>query len=478
MVRQVNPLRTPGWKAALAVAVAVGALLWHLLACTESPMAFSPGGDLAFVTMEPYAGGESRRESLILAGPRAYRLMILSKDGKLRVLEETTRHMLLAPGWSRDGKRLCYLRIPLLSGKALEQMRATARKRKELYGRATSRPAVEWPLEQGQPRPAEAPTTQADDDEGPDGMPPLENVVEFLERVYTGPLVPLTLVVRDANTGKVLSTDEVELPLLGMEDEEEEEVDFMLAYTRIRPQWGPKGEWVYLCGGQAAVAVRPNAGSFRVITASAENAVLSPDGRTLATIQEGAVGFFSTDGASAVYRRWQMTDDFPSMAWIDNRTLALLEHVKEGEKLLHRLHRIRRDGSAAKSTLLRLPKHAYDDDRNPGQLAIAPDGKHMAIAYEKDVFFMKASGQVLRHWRSENEIRAQPTFTPDSRHVAMKCFTKEDEDEVGYLRVAWIVYYTPDGKEVRRVKIPPIRPGTTRSASRPATAPAAEEASD
>ena len=74
MVRPMNDVRTPGWKAILAVTVAAGALLWHVLACTESPMAFSPGGkDLAFVTMNPYD-----RQDVHLAGKRLYRLCVRS----------------------------------------------------------------------------------------------------------------------------------------------------------------------------------------------------------------------------------------------------------------------------------------------------------------------------------------------------------------------------------------------------------------
>ena len=39
------------WKATLFVLAGCGVLLWHLLACVESPMAFSPQGDLAFTVL-------------------------------------------------------------------------------------------------------------------------------------------------------------------------------------------------------------------------------------------------------------------------------------------------------------------------------------------------------------------------------------------------------------------------------------------
>ena len=40
-------------KATLAVLAGCALLLWHVLACVESPMAFSPEGDLAFTTVGP-----------------------------------------------------------------------------------------------------------------------------------------------------------------------------------------------------------------------------------------------------------------------------------------------------------------------------------------------------------------------------------------------------------------------------------------
>ena len=86
---------------------ASGILLWHVLACTESPMAFSPDGQsLAFVTMEPYEGEGNPG----LAGPHCYRLMVVGNRQELRVLEEITNVMLTAPALSPDGSQLCYVR--------------------------------------------------------------------------------------------------------------------------------------------------------------------------------------------------------------------------------------------------------------------------------------------------------------------------------------------------------------------------------
>ena len=70
MVRRLN---RDGWKALPLVVLAVGGLLWHVLACVESPMASAPNGDLAFTTMTPYAADNLA----CLRGTHTYRLMVL-----------------------------------------------------------------------------------------------------------------------------------------------------------------------------------------------------------------------------------------------------------------------------------------------------------------------------------------------------------------------------------------------------------------
>ena len=113
MVRRLN---TDGWKALPLVVLAVGGLVWHVLACVESPMAFSPGGDLAFVTMDPYAQGDD----LVMAGGHTYRLMVLPAAAtEVKVLEESSHWMITAPDFSADGRRLAYFRIPLLTPEGL-----------------------------------------------------------------------------------------------------------------------------------------------------------------------------------------------------------------------------------------------------------------------------------------------------------------------------------------------------------------------
>jgi hypothetical protein len=97
MVRHVVAARPRRWMALLAILIAGGGLLWHILACMESPMAFSPDGKtLAFVTMEPL--GDIDKQPL--PGEHAFRLMVLTQDRKIRVLEQSVDEMLTAPGFS------------------------------------------------------------------------------------------------------------------------------------------------------------------------------------------------------------------------------------------------------------------------------------------------------------------------------------------------------------------------------------------
>jgi hypothetical protein len=111
MFATLSRVATRSRIAGLMVLVAAGTLLWHVLACVESPMAFSPDGkDLAFVTMEPF-----ELKGLHLAGPHCFRLFVLSGGKDLRVIEQTTEAILTAPAYSPDGKQICYLRIPLLT---------------------------------------------------------------------------------------------------------------------------------------------------------------------------------------------------------------------------------------------------------------------------------------------------------------------------------------------------------------------------
>jgi dipeptidyl aminopeptidase/acylaminoacyl peptidase len=450
----IRPTARGAWKAGLALAVVAGGLLWHVLACIESPMAFSPDGErLAFVTMEPYAGGRGAN----LPGAQTYRLMILAGGKDLRVLEETSAAMLTGPAWSPDGKRIAYLRIPLLTEAQREARAEATKRRQELFDQAKQvepepkdRPEskeVPAAIPYGQPPSGEPPPQEADfAEEG--SLPPLDKQYEFFRELTANIPFPAALVVRDAADGKVVSTTQVDLLL------DESDNSYPMVCLTVRPQYDPEGKWVYFCAGKVLMAVDPAAGKRRILAAPAALAALSPDGKTLAVLQEDALSLLATDGSLAVHRRWDTEHiSMGGMAWLDKDTVAILRCGASGEDDARAvaIDRVRTDGTVGKPITLDLPPQ---EAQNTGELAVAPNGKAMVLAYEHGVFFLKSSGKVVRHWESEDEVLTQPTFSPDSKRVAFKSFWKEGDKEPE--RVGTIVFFSADGKELSRAEIPPV----------------------
>ena len=452
MVRQVSERRPGAWKAGLVVSIAAGALLWHLLACTESPMAFSPAGDqLALVTMEPF-GGEG---DTAVRGQRTYRLMIVKGARRLRTVEQTSDAILSAPAYSPDGKRLCYLRIPLFTEERIELLRERAKKFREIREEATA-PGDESPATQP------AKTMESEDLT----LPPVEGVIKAVEGALTcGPL-KAELVVRDAETDAVISVLPVELPI-----EDYDADTFAALYVYLRPQYSPDGQWVYVATGTVAIAFDPVARKQRFLAVAALVALLSPDGKTLAVIQEDAIGFVGTDGQKAVYRRWKVEETLSPFAimWKDNRTLAFLEQREKGESEELWLRFLDADGTADRIKPIKLPIDE-DADELPF-LAMSPDGKRMAMGGVNRAVFFSADGKIVGRWSVEKAeetlVVTSPTFTPDSKQVAFK-LVDMDEDGGGTLAV---VFFTPDGTLLTRVNIQPVPPSP---ASAPATTRAGE----
>ena len=439
MVRHVKD--TPAtWKAMLAITVAAGALLWHLLACTESPMAFSPSGeDLVFVTAEPAPFGD---KALPAKGKQVYRLMVLTGGKKLRVIEQTSDEMLTAPAYSPDGKQVCYLRIKLRSREEME----AADKRME--GRNKQWEKLMPPRPEGADLPATEDLT----------LPPVEDMAEIVKLAFTGEPLPAALVVRDAKTWKVISTVWVDFP---PRDYGAEALSMM--YSLIRLQYSPDGKWIYYWDTQAAVAVNLQAKKRRILAAPARIPTLSPDGKMLAIYLEKAIGLVSTDGQVAIYRRLKGEVAPLGLTWKDKQTLAVLTESKPGkdrEEAEWKIHLFKTDGTVAESIPLKLPE--LELGKVFLELALAPNGRHMIVCSGQDVLFMKADGKVLKHWKAGDKevMMFRPTFTPDSKRVAFKRLTGKDE----LTRVSAIVFFTPEGKEIGRVAIPAAK----RSASKPA----------
>jgi hypothetical protein len=206
MIRNV---RTPRWKALLAVSVAGAALLWHVLACMESPMAFSPGGKhLAFVATE-----YGKATTQPVAGERHWRLIVVSEAKRARLVEQTDRYMLTAPAYSPNGQHLCYFRVALPTRREAEKLRQDAERRREQL--KALEPFRETRLASEPDAGAAATSQPFQDSGGVRSLPSLSQFVEFWQKALLNPRTAAVLVVRDAVAlDVVVATVRMELPLL------------------------------------------------------------------------------------------------------------------------------------------------------------------------------------------------------------------------------------------------------------------------
>jgi hypothetical protein len=271
--------------------------------------------------------------------------------------------------------------------------------------------------------------------------------------MLSGVTVSGSLVVRDVKSGKVVSTTPVDLDV----GEEAEQLLFF-AYHTNRPQYSPDGRWIYLCAAHDVMSVNPALGLHRRYGVGLDSS-LSPKGDVVSVSLERTLALVHKDGRTAICRRLEESISQSGMVWVGEDRLAVLTVPKDSESRPE-LHFFGRDGSVLGSKVLQLPETGGDE--NTGELAIAPDGRHMVVAYGVDVYFMNSSGEVLKHWESDGEMLAQPTFAPDSKHVAFKSLAGED---TSYKRVDSIVFFKPDGTEASRIAVPPIDPATTQPAA-------------
>jgi len=450
MVRPVSS--RSAWKAGLAITVVAAGLIWHILACIESPMAFSPNGkDLAFVTMEPYGGGDD----IDLAGTHVYRLMVLSEGKTVRTLEETTRYMLTAPAWSPDGKHIAYLRILLLEKEQQDRLKELIKKNKEARKRASE--AVDGKAWAEAPLPPVAPGASEPPAKSPEfiedlSLPSAGAMANYGEQQFTLPRLPAVLVVRDAATGQVLSaTRTLTAP---MDLEKGDFYLFYISYLTVRPQFSPDGRLIYLCNGSEVLSLNPEENKQWIVAAPASVAALSPDGATVAALGLQSLALLRPKSDSAVYQR--LSEDGVSLsglAWVDKDTLAVFRTKKKDGEAAPGIDLYRTDGTLAKSIPLKLPPHE-SKDANQGELAIAPNGAGLVLAFGGDVFFMKMDGTLLRHWKGDKEVLAQPTFTPDSKQVVFKLLVSATPEGKEPNHTAAIIFFSPDGKELSRAEVP------------------------
>ena len=445
MVRQMKTKITPAFKALLALTVAGGGLLWHLLACTESPMTFSPDGEnLAFVTMEPYDPDDMK-----IADTHVYRLMVLTKARDLKVIEETSKFMLSAPAYSPDGKQLCYLRIPLLTKEQAELLKKTEPiKPKEIKIEfdSTQDPESSTSVAMAEPKITDL------------SMPPAKQIFESMEYFLSAAHIPATLVVRDAQTYAIRSRTKIEIPL------SQEGSELLFTYLVTRPQYSPDSQWIYVPVSHFIAGVNPQENEMRILAGPVSFgekvpitiAAVSPNGKTIATIvgdEKPVLGLIQTDGQKSTYHRLTELPSPSGVVWKDNQTLLLLISDQEKDNPNINLRFLNADGSEQKNITVNVPGLKISDDFAMGELAISPDGRYIALSYLNQVFFLTIKGKILKHIEHPKEVGlVQPTFSPDSQQVAFK-YLAETGKNLG--RVAEIVFFTPQGKETTRFKVPP-----------------------
>ena len=419
--------------------------------CLESAMSFSPDGKhLALVVRERLAEDKAG-----VQGACSYRLMVLSGRRTLKVLEDSRKHMLSGPAFSPDGKRLCYLRLPLPTEQEKQKQQAAAEKRAkrlaelakiapDAWTRALTDP--EGALERG-----DGPQLQITDMT----LPGVGHTAVMLHDRIVARHVTARLVVRDVATGKVVSTTDLRIPFAGG----------LTDYYLIKLRYGPRGKWVYLYTGYSVLRVHPILAECHILAAPAPVAELSPDGKTLAVATDRAIGFIAADGSRAGYTKWTTAVTMRSIAWADNDTLAVLSY-KEGAG---------KDGADVK-TLNFLPKGGGKlktidlelDGNTDAMKDGAPDGKHIVAAYGNHVYFLDRGGKVLKHLTAKGAIFASPTFRPDSKVVAIKRLAMVGENTA---RVAKVVFFSPDGKRLAEKEIPSVNPAL-KTPKQPAAKPA------
>jgi dipeptidyl aminopeptidase/acylaminoacyl peptidase len=469
-----------GWMALPLVLLAAGGLLWHVLACVESPMSFSPTGDLAFTTMEPYDG-----EHLILRGTHVYRLMVLPAGAsEPKVLEESVDWMISAPAFSPDGKRIAYVRLPLLMPEEfarINRVYADSRKARE----STAKPVeYDWPTIPAAPPPEPAQAGRSQNPTEAIAMPFWGATLDYSVVAPCMPTVPAQLVERDAATGAVLSLTGVAFPLVMGESKEDDEGFcwvMRITYVLSRLQYRPDGQAVLLCIGSPmgsfTWAVDPSGKTQSLVTGQAAIGVLSPDGKMLAAACPACLGFVRMDGSLTSYVRWERGASPGGMVWVDKETVAVLGEAKVNDQKVQQLSFVKANGTVTKR--LTLPDMEIADEyEDTGQLALSPGGRSIVVSLDKATYFLNGSGKLLSAYEGDDEkgYLAQPIFSPNGREVALKVMKAAEGES---RRVAEIAFFSPSGKELRRVAVPPSTAPLTRPASPPpVTSPSGAQADD
>jgi len=409
--------------------------------CLDSAMSFSPDGEhLAMVVCEQIDDA-----GVGVKGGASYRLMVLSKRKKLKVLEDARESMLSAPVFSPDGKRLCYLRLPLPTEQEKAKQQAAAEKRADRLAELAKIAPDPWTRVFADPQDPGGRKGDPDMQITDQTLPSVAHLANMLHDRFVANHVVAKLVVRNAKTGKVIASVDVKMPFAGGI------ADFHLITLR----YGPRGKWIYVSTGHSVLRVHPVLAECHILAAPALVAELSPDGNTLAVATGRAIGFVATDGSAARYVKWPTPITMRSIAWADNKTLAILSHRpgddEDGDiRTLNFL-----PAAGGKLETVDLKTDANGDSLKSGVLAVSPNGRHVVASYSENLFFLNRAGKELKHITVKSIAFASPTFSPDSKVVAVKRMAKVGDNS---WRADEIVFFSPAGARRAAQKIPPVKP--------------------
>jgi hypothetical protein len=430
MVRQ---LKRKGSLAALAaIAIAVGGLLWHLLACVDTQMAFSPDGqEIAFTVIDELDGSPMAQ----------WRLFVLRGDDRLELIDSFPNGILSGPAYSPDGSQFAYLRIPNLAHVELEEgIEEEFDRRWELLEELTDADTLWIP-----------PIADEKTPEEPYDMSRPSALLEAEH--YLNLMVPAVLVVRDRSTATEIHRITVGLPFLW----EDTDNDLGLFLQTVTPRYGADSELIYLLGGGIGYiqAVSVSTGDVDIVSrrlGATYPVVLSPDGTTLAgfsgsvdEVPELVISGARGDKALYIWPAFEVSlAAVTTITWKDSKTLILLS---EDDELRAGLRTIRATDGV--ETGFR-PLDIECDVDAPNQLAVASTGAFMVLAtMEEGVFFLDHNGDLLGDYVDpEGRVLTSPTISPDATRVALKCA------EDAYRQTLSILIMTPTGEIIREVPIP------------------------
>ncbi len=448
---------TPKWKAAVALSVAMLAVLWHLLACVESPMAFSPDGKTLALTVLDHS------EKGLVPGDAVFRLMVITDHKKLTVLEESADKKLSAPTYTPDGKSLAYVRVPLPTK---EQLGAIMQISKEGDEARDAQAAKLIALLQPKHQPASSPATRKAATAQTAGtptaklarveLPPVKEMIDLVREYYAGPEWPCEIVLRDAQTFEISKVIPFKMHALSFSNKPLEGME--MAYIFTQPQFSPDGGKLYVAAGAEIVAVDLPSGETELVAAPGTLPALSPDGKTLAVLSEGCVALVHLDGDLTVWKQLKDIEAPWSMAWIDNNTLGLVRKTDSG----HVQVGIGRDGKETPG--IALPT----DEKEILSLARAKAG-NMAIS-GSTITLLDAKGKTTAtipemKGAESKRVLGNPTWSNDSQTLAVR-LTRDAETAA----TVAVLFFDRAGKPLGRVDIPRVR----RDSSRPAGSRAAQ----